>query len=54
MSVESDIGPNFPEDAPAIAEVLMQNEDVPWRDKSLARVSEKMFWRNDDTGNPSP
>ncbi len=35
--------------APNIAELLIQTKDVPWRDKSLKGVSEKMLWRNETT-----
>lgn len=50
MSVESKTVPNSPESAPGIAEVLIQSEDMPWREKSLKGVSEKMLWRNEETG----
>lgn len=50
MSVESETVPNLPESAPGIAEVLIQSEDMPWREKSLKGVSEKMLWRNEETG----
>jgi quercetin dioxygenase-like cupin family protein len=50
MGVESKTVPNLPESAPGIAEVLVQSEDMPWREKSLKGVSEKMLWRNEETG----
>jgi len=43
--------PDFvPEGAPALGEILMQSAQMPWREKSLAGVSEKMLWRNEQTG----
>lgn len=33
-----------------LAEILIQSQDVPWREKSLKGVSEKMLWRDDETG----
>ena len=32
---------------PSLDEVLLQAKDLPWREKSLKGVSEKMLWRND-------
>jgi 2,4'-dihydroxyacetophenone dioxygenase len=31
-------------------ELLVRAEDVPWREKSLAGLSEKVLWRDEDTG----
>lgn len=31
-------------------EVLLQSKDLPWREKSLKGISEKMLWRNEETG----
>ena len=50
MKIESNDFPNLPETAPGIAEVLIQSEDIPWREKSLKGVYEKMLWRNEETG----
>ena len=50
MRIESNTFPNLPETAPGIAEVLIQSEDIPWREKSLKGVYEKMLWRNEETG----
>ncbi len=50
MRIDSNSFPNLPETAPGIAEVLMQSEDIPWREKSLKGVYEKMLWRNEETG----
>ncbi len=50
MSVDSKAVPNLPQGAPGIAEVLIQSEDRPWREKSLKGVFEKMLWRNEETG----
>jgi quercetin dioxygenase-like cupin family protein len=40
----------MPAGAPSLDEILIQANDVPWREKSLKGVHEKMLWRNDDTG----
>jgi quercetin dioxygenase-like cupin family protein len=50
MSVDSKTVPNLPESAPGFAEILIQSEDMPWREKSLKGVFEKMLWRNEETG----
>jgi quercetin dioxygenase-like cupin family protein len=42
--------PAMPAGAPSLAEVLIQSKDMPWREKSLKGVSEKMFWRDEKTG----
>jgi quercetin dioxygenase-like cupin family protein len=36
--------------APNLEEILIQSDDLPWREKSLKGISEKMLWRNDETG----
>ena len=50
MSDDNKNTPNLPEGAPGIAEILIQSEDMPWREKSLAGISEKMLWRNEESG----
>ena len=40
----------LPSDAPTLNELLIQSNDVPWREKSLKGISEKMLWRNEETG----
>lgn len=40
----------MPAGAPSLGEVLMQSNDMPWREKSLPGISEKMLWRNEETG----
>ena len=40
----------MPAGAPNLEEILIDTERVPWREKSLKGVSEKMLWRNEDTG----
>ncbi len=45
-----DMVPHLPEDAPDIDEVLLQSEDIPWREKSLKGLHEKMLWRDEGTG----
>ena len=39
-----------PKTAPDLAEIVIQSEAMPWREKSLKGVSEKMLWRNEETG----
>src|SRR5262249_6745795 len=36
--------------APKLDEILIQSEAMPWREKSLKGVHEKMLWRNEETG----
>jgi 2,4'-dihydroxyacetophenone dioxygenase len=40
----------MPDDAPKLEEILLQTDTIPWREKSLKGVSEKMLWRNEETG----
>ena len=40
----------LPEGAPSLDEILIQSENVGWREKSLKGIHEKMLWRNDETG----
>ena len=40
----------LPEGAPKLEEILIQTAGVPWREKSLKGVHEKMLWRNEATG----
>ena len=40
----------LPEGTPRLDEILIQSEAVPWREKSLKGVHEKMLWRNEETG----
>ncbi|MBN9084592.1 MAG: cupin domain-containing protein [Devosia sp.] len=35
---------------PSLSEILIQTADVPWREKSLKGVHEKMLWRDEETG----
>ena len=41
---------NMPKDAPKLEEILIQSNALPWREKSLKGISEKMLWRNEETG----
>jgi quercetin dioxygenase-like cupin family protein len=41
---------NIPKDAPKLEEILIQSDALPWREKSLKGISEKMLWRNEETG----
>jgi quercetin dioxygenase-like cupin family protein len=41
---------NMPKDAPRLEETLIQSDAMPWREKSLKGISEKMLWRNEETG----
>jgi 2,4'-dihydroxyacetophenone dioxygenase len=36
--------------APGVAELLLKSGDMPWHEKSLKGVFEKMLWRDDATG----
>jgi 2,4'-dihydroxyacetophenone dioxygenase len=40
----------LPKDAPKLEELLVQSEMLPWREKSLKGISEKMLWRDELTG----
>ena len=40
----------MPAGAPSLDEILVDTEAMPWREKSLKGVSEKMLWRNEETG----
>ena len=40
----------MPSGAPGLDEILIQTDALPWREKSLKGVSEKMLWRNEATG----
>ena len=42
--------PQLPQGMPSLEEILIQSSTMAWREKSLAGVSEKMFWRNEATG----
>jgi len=43
--------PKLPADAAsALKEILVQTEDLHWAEKSLAGLSQKMLWRNEETG----
>jgi quercetin dioxygenase-like cupin family protein len=35
---------------PTLTEILLHSETMPWREKSLAGIAEKMFWRDESTG----
>jgi quercetin dioxygenase-like cupin family protein len=39
----------LPKNAPDLTEILIQSRDMPWRQKSLKGVSEKMLWRDEKT-----
>ena len=40
----------LPEGSPKLEEILVDTAKVPWREKSLKGISEKMLWRNEETG----
>ena len=40
----------MPKGAPKLEELLIQTDAMPWREKSLKGISEKMLWRNEETG----
>ena len=41
---------NLPADMPKLEELLIKTNSVPWREKSLKGIHEKMLWRNEETG----
>ena len=41
---------SMPAGAPSLDEILINTDAMPWREKSLKGVSEKMLWRNEETG----
>ena len=40
----------LPHGAPKLEEILIQSEAMPWREKSLKGVHEKMLWRDQAPG----
>jgi quercetin dioxygenase-like cupin family protein len=40
----------LPAGAPALGEILIHSEAMPWREKSLKGVFEKMLWRDERSG----
>ena len=40
----------MPEGALRLEEILVDTAKMPWREKSLKGISEKMLWRNEETG----
>ncbi len=40
----------LPNEAPKLEELLIQSYGLKWREKSLKGISEKMLWRNEETG----
>jgi quercetin dioxygenase-like cupin family protein len=40
----------LPDNMPKLDEILVKTDTVPWHEKSLKGISEKMLWRNEDTG----
>lgn len=40
----------LPAGAPSLDEILIQTNDMSWREKSLKGVHEKMLWRDEATG----
>jgi 2,4'-dihydroxyacetophenone dioxygenase len=41
---------DLPAGAPNLDEILIQSDAMPWHEKSLSGVWEKMLWRNEETG----
>lgn len=39
-----------PQNAPQLSEILIQSEELPWREKSLKGLHEKMLWRDEANG----
>jgi quercetin dioxygenase-like cupin family protein len=42
--------PTLPPGAPALEELLLRTDELPWRAKSLPGLHEKMLWRDEATG----
>lgn len=40
----------LPTGAPKLEELLIHSDSVPWREKSLKGISEKMLWRDEEGG----
>jgi 2,4'-dihydroxyacetophenone dioxygenase len=40
----------LPKNMPALDEILIKTDSLPWREKSLKGIHEKMLWRNEETG----
>jgi quercetin dioxygenase-like cupin family protein len=40
----------MPENAPSLEEILLHTGSLPWREKSLKGISEKMLWRDEASG----
>ena len=40
----------LPEGIPSLEELLIHTGEMPWREKSLKGVHEKMLWRDETTG----
>lgn len=38
------------EKTPDLQELLVKSGEMPWREKSLKGISEKMMWRDEETG----
>ena len=47
---QAPVAPKSTPGMPSLDEVLIQSRDMPWREKSLAGISEKMLWRDEATG----
>ena len=41
---------NLPAGAPDLKEILIQSDALPWREKSLKGIAEKMLWRDEQSG----
>src|SRR3977135_89155 len=41
---------NLPDAAPDLKEILIQSDTMPWREKSLKGIAEKMRWRDEASG----
>ncbi len=42
--------PHLPEGMADVGEVLLQTAEIPWREKSLKGLYEKMLWRDEESG----
>jgi 2,4'-dihydroxyacetophenone dioxygenase len=41
---------NLPDAAPDLKEILIQSDEMAWREKSLKGIAEKMLWRDEASG----
>ncbi|HUT48793.1 MAG TPA: cupin domain-containing protein [Alphaproteobacteria bacterium] len=45
-----DFVPNLPDGVGDLSEVLLKADAIPWREKTLKGLHEKVLWRDEDSG----